>query len=121
MWPRSGKGRIFPYYNGKEASNRLELRNAQHESVLKSYDVAQQNLQTMSEQARDGFAMSWSELRCMESRTLLDDLVYTSDVNEQKYGVVGSRNGSSACDQKVDIEIISGYLARRYEYNGNTD
>lgn len=68
--------------------------------------------------ATAAYARAWSEMRCLHASAPLDDLLYTSDLNEHAFGVVGSRDGMSRCSQRVTLEIIVGYLVRRYQYSG---
>lgn len=71
-----------------------------------------------SRAAEAAYALAWTEIRCLHSSTWRQDLLYTSEINENAFGVVGSRDGHSRCDQRVTLEIIVGYLARRYRYGG---
>ena len=71
-----------------------------------------------TEHSLASYALAWAEMRCLHTSTFLDDLLYTSDINEHALGVVGSRDGNSLCDQRAGVEVMAGYLARRYQYGG---
>lgn len=64
------------------------------------------------------YASAWAEMRCQESGGHLTDLLYYNKISTIMYGSIGSRNSSNMCDQRVDLEVLSGYLARRYQYSG---
>jgi hypothetical protein len=67
---------------------------------------------------RAAYAFSWAEMRCQRNGNHLDDMLYDNKISTIMYGSIGSRNSSNLCDQRVDLEIVSGYLARRYQYKG---
>jgi hypothetical protein len=68
--------------------------------------------------AQAAYAFAWAEMRCQRSGNYLDDMLYYNEISTLMYGSIGSRNSSNLCDQRVDLEVLSGYLARRYQYTG---
>lgn len=70
--------------------------------------------------SRESYSYLWAELRCWHSKQLLDELLYHDTLSTIMFNSIGSRNGSSLCDQRVDLEVLSGYLTRRYTFYNNS-
>lgn len=94
-----------------------ELSSLSRQQVSGS-SVSRSGYEAVVAAARAAYAFAWAEMRCQGSGNQLNDLLYHNPVSTNMYGSIGGRNGSNSCDQIVDLEVLSGYLVRRYQYKG---
>jgi hypothetical protein len=135
VWPGSTQSTVTPYsrftsfvdslvHQGpvdyfRHRAQQRDMTNDTFFSMYKSkQSSASSNIFATSGHIFASYALAWSEMRCLHSSLLLDDMLYTSEIKENRFSVVGSRDGKATCDQRVNVEIMAGYLARRFQFGG---
>lgn len=126
LWPDRAQGRSSSPSEGGELGTG-DILKQRKENVERRYQRSLDELSFLSRQKTDeavmgtahaAYAFSWAEMRCQGSRNELNDLHYHNPISTIMYGSIGGRNSSNICDQRVDLEVWTGYLARRFQYKG---
>lgn len=122
MWP--DKVHFDAAASSLDSATFSELKMQRIDRVVMNYETSLKELASSSRSrdsisvssARAKYAYLWAEMRCTHHNQNLDDLFYHNKLSTIHFGSIGSRNGSSLCDQRVGLEVLSGYFMRRYHH-----
>lgn len=115
MWPSSP---VDTTLNAAAMTNddllaELVSRQVAYVDEIESQALSREKLEIV----RGSAALGWAEVTCLLSDQELE--VPVLDRAALEGGLVGvTNNASSACHHKSNLQVLLGYVARRYQYKG---